>query len=62
MTYTSYGLETFSYLLAENPDLISRFLELNTELNVRRIACLDIADISPGVFVGEDIAYKGTTI
>lgn len=62
MVYTSYGLETFSYLLADNSEVISRFLELNTKLNVRRIGHLDIADISPGVFVGEDIAYKGATI
>ena len=62
MTYTSYGLETVSYLLQESPEVVSRFLELNTQLNVRRISHLDIADISPGVFVGEDIAYKGTTI
>nr|MBC8228235.1 hypothetical protein [bacterium] len=62
MVYTSYGLETFSYLLADNPEVISRYLELNTELNVRRIGHVSVADISPGVFVGEDIAYKGTTI
>jgi uroporphyrinogen decarboxylase len=62
MIYTSYGLETFSYLLADNPKLISRYLELNTELNVRRIEHVSVADISPGVFVGEDIAYKGATL
>ncbi len=62
MVYTSYGLETFSYLLADNPEVISRFLELNTELAVRRIEHLSVADISPGVFVGEDIAYKGATL
>ena len=62
MVYTSYGLETFSYLLADNPEVISRFMELNTELSVRRIAHLNVADISPGVFVGEDIAYKGATL
>jgi len=62
MVYTSYGLETFSYLLADEPEVISRYLELNTELNVRRIKHVAVADISPGVFVGEDIAYKGATI
>lgn len=62
MVYTSYGLETFSYLLADNPEIIPRYLELNTELNVRRIEHLSVADISPGVFVGEDIAYKGATL
>jgi uroporphyrinogen-III decarboxylase len=62
MVFTSYGLETFSYLLADNPEVISRYLELNTELNVRRIEHVSVADISPGVFVGEDIAYKGGTL
>lgn len=62
MLYTRYGLETFSYLLSDSPELIARYLMLNTELSLRHIALLSIADLVVGVFIGDDIAYKGTTI
>lgn len=62
MAYTQWGLEPFCYALAEEPELFSRFWELNTRTAVRRIACLDLADLICGVFCGEDIAFKGGTL
>ncbi|OGG47093.1 MAG: hypothetical protein A3F84_14045 [Candidatus Handelsmanbacteria bacterium RIFCSPLOWO2_12_FULL_64_10] len=62
MIYHAYGLETFSYLLADDEDLVLRYLALNAERSARRIARLDLTDLAVAVFVGEDIAYKGTTL
>ncbi|MBI2190392.1 MAG: hypothetical protein HYU36_00230 [Planctomycetes bacterium] len=62
MIYTRWGLESFCYALADEPGLFSRYWELQTELCVRRIACLDISDLVCGVFCGEDIAYKSGTL
>ena len=55
MVYTAYGLETFSYLLADDEDLVLRYLDLSTEISARRIARVEISDLAVGVFVGEDV-------
>jgi len=62
MIYDAYGLETFSYLLADEEDLVLRYLALNAERSARRVARLEVADLAVAVFVGEDIAFKGATI
>ncbi len=56
------GIDFFSYLYADNPGLISEFLEIYTDLQV--LICETIADrnLSPVVFTYGDIAYKNKLI
>jgi len=56
------GLEFFSYLYADYPELISEFLEIYTDLEI--LICETIADknLSPVVFTYGDIAYKNKLI
>ncbi|MGC8976269.1 MAG: hypothetical protein ACP5OB_01400 [Candidatus Ratteibacteria bacterium] len=56
------GLEFFSYIYADKPELISEFLEIYTDLQV--LICETIADrnLSPVVFTYGDIAYKNKLI
>ncbi len=56
--YSFMGLENFSYLIAEHPDLIAAYLDLNVERALRRIEALSICDQLPGVFYGVDLAFK----
>ncbi len=62
MIYHDYGLETFSYLLADEEDLVLRYLNLRSEWSARCINHMDLKDLVVAVFLCEDIAYKGTTI
>ena len=61
--YHSIGLESFIYLYSDEPSLVSDLLEVKKDLNLKRINYLEEpARISPIIFVGEDIAYKGGPI
>lgn len=65
--HAEVGLDQFSYYLYDCPDVISEALEANTESSIRKIQMLDEytknTDIRPaGIFVAEDIAFKGTTM
>lgn len=60
--YSFMGMEKFSYLIAEYPDLIGAFLDLNVERALRRIDALTISEQLPGVFYGVDLAFKTGTL
>ncbi|MBC8235518.1 hypothetical protein H8E77_38715 [bacterium] len=52
------GIEYFSYICADNPGLISEYLELRTEQEVALIHATAHADISPWALTYGDIAMK----
>ena len=61
------GLDQFSLFLADCPEAIDAAIESFTEASVRRIRALDAASAGQpwrpeGIFVAEDIAYKGATM
>jgi hypothetical protein len=65
--HAEVGLDQFSYYLCDCPEAVSDALEANTEASVRKIRLLHEytkdSDMKPeGVFVAEDIAFKGTTM
>ncbi len=53
------GLEEFSYYLYDCEEVIVEQLELNTEHACRWVEGLPEDDPFEGVFIGEDIAFKG---
>lgn len=54
--YTRVGLEQFSYLMADNPELISNHMETETVRSVETISRLKRLEEIPAVFDCEDIA------
>ena len=60
--YSLVGLEMFSYLVLDYPDLIGAYLDLAVERALKRIEALTISSQLPGVFYGVDLAYKTSTL
>jgi uroporphyrinogen decarboxylase len=56
------GLELFVYLCADDPGLVSEWLEAVFQSELRRTHCIADQELSPVVLTFGDIAYKGTTI
>lgn len=54
----SLGLEIFSYISSDRPDLISEYLELSTELEVMRIHAIADKKLSLCALTFGDIAHK----
>jgi uroporphyrinogen decarboxylase len=57
MYYTA-GMELFSYLLADAPDLVEAWLEARTQAELRRVAAIADADLIPVALTYDDLAYK----
>lgn len=53
------GLELFSYLQADDPGLISEYLDLATEREVQQIHAIADSSLSPCALTYGDIAFKG---
>ncbi len=65
--HSEVGLDQFSYFMYDCPEVISEALEAKTESCIRKIRLLSEKTrgkaVQPqGIFVAEDIAYKGTTM
>lgn len=59
MLYSQLGLEYFSYLLADEPDLLRDYYDAMTDRTVRAIEAHDFPPSISAVFDCEDIAYRG---
>ncbi len=65
--HSEVGLDQFSYFLYDCPEVISEALEAKTESAIRKIRllkeCTKDSVVQPqGLFMAEDIAFKGTTM
>lgn len=65
--HADVGLDQFSYYMYDCPEVISEALEAHTEASIKKVRLLhkytENMEIKPlGVFMAEDIAYKGTTM
>jgi hypothetical protein len=56
------GLELFSYLLTDYPDLAEEWLEAKTQAELRRVAAIADPQLVPIVLTADDIAYKSAPI
>ncbi|MBE7559269.1 hypothetical protein HS125_10100 [bacterium] len=56
---TLFGLEGLTYLLADEPGLVSEFFELYTDTALARVAALPKELPTRVFFVGEDLAHRG---
>lgn len=56
------GLELFSYLSADRPELIAAYLDLHTRMEIRMIHAVADASLSPCALTYGDIAMKGTLL
>ena len=59
MLYAEVGLELFSYLMVDSPDLIADYYDAVTKRTIRSIDAHDFPDSVYAVFDCEDVAYKG---
>ena len=56
--YHTAGMELFSYLLADDPDLVEAWLEARLQSELRRVAAIADADLIPIALTYDDLAYK----
>lgn len=60
--YTATGLEQFSYLMADHPDLVEEWLHVRNHAELRRVAAIADPELLPVVLTYDDIAYKDSTL
>lgn len=60
--YTATGLELFSYLLVDEPELVDEWLEARNQAELRRVALIARPDLIPIVLTYDDIAFKTQTL
>ena len=60
--YWMAGLEMFSYLLADYPDLVEEWLEARNQAELRRVAAIADPELIPIALTYDDIAYKNGTL
>ena len=60
--YDEVGLEQFAYFMADCPDIISAQLEYYTEKSIQKIHHIPPEVKIQGIFIGEDIASKDSTL
>lgn len=56
------GVEQFSYLLMDEPDLVEAYLESSCVKTIQWVQRLAVQTHVPAYFVGEDIAFKSATL
>ena len=56
--YHRYGLELFSYSYAENPDLVSKFIDTSSRYNFNKILPAIDPEFCPLFELGSDVAFK----
>ena len=56
--YDTLGLELFSYIYADEPDLVSEFIALNTRNGIERIHAVADSSLSPVILIADDFATK----
>ena len=56
------GLELFSYIDADEPGLVSEYMDLYTNQNIEKIHAVADYRLSPCALTHGDIAYKGSTL
>ncbi len=56
--YHTAGMELFSYLLADAPELVEAWLEARTQAELRRVAAIARPDLIPIALTYDDLAYK----
>lgn len=62
MIFAGIGLEYFSYLMADKPDLIRAYYEVTIERSVRSIEATEFPESIGAIHDCEDIAYRGGLI
>lgn len=60
--WSRLGLDTFSYLYADDPQVISEYLEAYTQSEIHRLEAIADRELSPVVLIAEDFASKGGPI
>ncbi len=60
--YWMLGLESFSYLMADDPSLVEEWLEARHQAELRRVAAIADPKIIPIALTYDDIAYKHSLI
>ena len=60
--YHVTDIGTFSFLIADYPDLVEEWLDANNRAQLRRVAAIADPELIPIVLTYDDIAYKTSTI
>jgi len=60
--YASCGIQMFSYLMVDYPDLVEEWLEARNQAELRRVAAIADPDLLPIVLTYDDIAYKNAPV
>jgi hypothetical protein len=60
--WSRLGLDTFSYLYCDDPQVVGEHLDAYTEAELRRLEAIADPELSPVVLIAEDFASKGGPI
>ncbi len=60
--YWQVGMEDFSYLMADQPDLVEEWLDARHRAELRRVAAIVDPALIPIALTYDDIAYKNSTL
>jgi len=60
--WSKLGLELFTYLYHEDPQIVSDYIEAVTKANIQRLDAIADRRLSPVVLIAEDFASKGGPI
>lgn len=60
--YHAPGMELFTYLMMDEPDLVEEWLDARNQAELRRVAAIANPDLIPVALTYDDIAYKNSTL
>ena len=60
--FDSMGLEIFTLFYLYFPEVMHEFMELSTEMEIRRVHAVADTDLSPVILIPEDFSHKGGPI
>ena len=60
--FDSMGLEIFTLFYIYYPEVMHKFMEVSTEVEIRRVHAVADADLSPVILIPEDFSHKGGPI
>jgi len=60
--FDSMGIEIFTYFYINYPEIMQGFMEVSTEMEIRRVHAIADPELSPVILIPEDFSHKGGPI
>ena len=60
--FDSMGLEIFTFFYIYYPEIMQEFMEVSTEMDIRRVHAVADKNLSPVILIPEDFSHKGAPL